>query len=37
MTECMTRMGGWPGMLAGPLLLVLLVLGVDVLTEYLRS
>jgi hypothetical protein len=39
--ECMMMMDGWPGMLAGALmfllLLVLLVLGVDALTEYLRS
>ena len=39
--DCMMMMGGWPGMLAGALvlllLLVLLVLGVAALIKYLRS
>jgi hypothetical protein len=41
MMGCMMMMGGWPGMLAGGLvfllLLVLLVLGVAALIKYLRS
>ena len=41
MLDCMMMMGGWPGVLAGALvlllLLVLLVLGVAALTKYLRS
>jgi hypothetical protein len=41
MMECMMMMGGWPGMLAGAtvflLLIVLLGLGVAALIKYLRS
>ena len=39
--DCMMVMGGWPGMLAGSLvillLVVLLVLGAAALLKYLRS
>ena len=41
MMGCMMMMGGWPGMLAGALVLlllvVLLVLGVAALIKYLRT
>ena len=39
--DCMMMMGGWPGMLAGTLALVLVVvllaLGIAALVKYLRS
>jgi hypothetical protein len=39
--DCMMMMGGWPGMLAGALALVLVVvllaLGIAALVKYLRS
>jgi len=38
--DCMMMMGGWPGMLAGALalvLVVLLALGIAALVKYLRS